>query len=806
MSATQENFRLVGIRPHTDCSTKFAKVLTKGRLYKFYEEFEFYKSEDETAGDGDAILFYKRNVSAVPQDLYKVNNLNVNISAVVGKNGSGKSTLIELILYSIYKLGTSFNEKGKTVLRPFFEEIVDKLEENQARIKAYETRTTDLKSSIIKLSDAEDLSTIKKNTIPEIEKKVSALLKFDHKIKDLIAEKNKFKRQSAESIEEHKFIHNELKCSLYFEINGVLFEYSTTEGFKQPQELDGLDKTEPDAVVRNLRSHILTDSLSSGILYSFFYSIVLNYSHYGLNSNSLGYWITTLFHKNDGYRTPAVINPMRTEGIIDVNNENELAKARLLSNLLVEAFYARSTRNKIKLTDKQYVCKVRFTLDNAKKTVKKIKLGDISSHDKEEKFVISGPLNMLNIIQEILPLYFDNSRDLTDLNGYKKLPFADDVLNYLALKVSKVVKKYRQYDSVKKHDSYFSYIREVLSGLKGDKSHVIFKIERALFYLRKLKDKQGHAIWNKFSRNDFAEFDLFELLDWMEIKKETDLHLILERIPPSIFTIDFILDSHADVEDRSREDSENLPKFSGLSSGEQQKIHIINGVVYHLNNIYSIHNSNPDANRIKYHYVNVVFDEIELYFHPDLQKEFIYDLVANIKRLVYINSDTERRIKGLNFIFATHSPFILSDIPVQNIVKLQFDEVLKTSVQLEHGRQTFAANIHDLLANNFFFRDKIFIGNLADHYLKELIKRITGLKERGEHLSYEESLVLQRKAFLIGERFFREKLLEMIREQSDVTKEQQIEMLLVQKRKEIEELEKEKLKESNDTDNPSESE
>ena len=54
-------------------------------------------------------------------------------------------------------------------------------------------------------------------------------------------------------------------------------------------------------------------------LNSLFYSILINYSHHGLNSLHVGNWINSLFHKNDGYQTPIVLNPMRTEGKIDIN-------------------------------------------------------------------------------------------------------------------------------------------------------------------------------------------------------------------------------------------------------------------------------------------------------------------------------------------------------------------------------------------------------------------------------------------------------------------------------------------------------
>src|SRR5690606_21495646 len=66
----------------------------------------------------------------------------------------------------------------------------------------------------------------------------------------------------------------------------------------------------------------------------FFYSIAVNYSLYGLNTKEAGLWLKPLFHKNDAYQTPLVLNPMRTEGIIDINRVTYLSKSRLLANIL----------------------------------------------------------------------------------------------------------------------------------------------------------------------------------------------------------------------------------------------------------------------------------------------------------------------------------------------------------------------------------------------------------------------------------------------------------------------------------------
>ncbi|PKP16294.1 MAG: hypothetical protein CVU07_07415, partial [Bacteroidetes bacterium HGW-Bacteroidetes-23] len=75
----------------------------------------------------------------------------------------------------------------------------------------------------------------------------------------------------------------------------------------------------------------------------FYYSEVINYSIYAYNSWEIGDWIDNLFHKNDSYQIPIVINPKRENknsgyaGIIDINNEKYLLQQRLLSNLLKPA-------------------------------------------------------------------------------------------------------------------------------------------------------------------------------------------------------------------------------------------------------------------------------------------------------------------------------------------------------------------------------------------------------------------------------------------------------------------------------------
>src|SRR5690606_32538742 len=77
----------------------------------------------------------------------------------------------------------------------------------------------------------------------------------------------------------------------------------------------------------------------------------------------------------------------------------------------------------------------------------------------------------------------------------------------------------------------------------------------------------------------------------------------------------------------------------------------------------------------------------------------------------------------------THSPFILSDIPSQNILKMENGKSIA-----DDTKNSFASNIHDLLKDEFFFKEGS-MGKFASKKLDAIIKylylksKIVELKE-----------------------------------------------------------------------------
>jgi hypothetical protein len=739
-------FKLIGIRPHKDCGEKFLKVLEPGRLYQFYNEYEFYTEEEKFDGVNEEIKKYKFK-QTVPDDLYKVGNLNINISAVVGKNGTGKSTLTELLLFANYLIGINFKDssqdkkilpKYSEVLKEDLLNLQETLQSRNQAIKNYERYISDCGKRISR-------SPIRRNffekrifgyidEIKHLHSEIPKLEKDIHYLKSMLNE------------EDDKKYSEIFRCSLFYSFDGIVYEIS----FKDKIELFLItqeQKTEVKAI--NLREH-------------FFYSTILNYSHHSLNSNHIGYWINSLFHKNDGYKTPAVINPMRHEGNFDINAEIELSKSRLLVNSLINQL--NHLEGLVPISDKQFIHSI------------KIKHKENSYYKKTIELKFDKVLNLHKItcdrvaestISEILKM---NALDELRVLGYqgKHKQIVEDLLNYLFHKLNRIQKNYPEYlEKISLNgneiDDQIARNKSTINWLTRDFSHVSFKFHRSLFYLQKLISGDFDDLFKLGEQETIITLkdylDKIEFINDDPNAMQNEVSNIFLRVPPPIFDVDFNLST-------TKDSNENYTNFEELSSGEQQSLHTINTFIYHLNNTFSVHRE-AVGDRQKYNYFNAVFDEIELYFHPDFQRKFINDLIETIRKNKHLSENPF--ITGINVIFSTHSPFILSDIPEQNILKLEykFSEQTKNekkySLGLESEKQTFGANIHDLLANEFFMTNG-FMGEYSRTKIRNLISYLTIEKEDNFdqnkwNLEKAESMIE-----IVGEPFLKDDLNELLQE------------------------------------------
>ena len=169
-------------------------------------------------------------------------------------------------------------------------------------------------------------------------------------------------------------------------------------------------------------------------------------------------------------------------------------------------------------------------------------------------------------------------------------------------------------------------------------------------------------------------------------------------------------------------DSKNEDKtFFDLSSGEKLYLNVL------VNYAYTICQKKDKPSMY-------LFDEIELSFHPAWQKKIIYNLAHLSKKLV---PNMEQHC-----IFTTHSPFLLSDIPKQNIIFLDKDENGNCKVVngLKEKKQTFGANIHTLLSDSFFMEDGL-MGEFAKGKTDKAIKLLNQEKLSEDDLKYCEQII-----------------------------------------------------------------
>lgn len=177
----------------------------------------------------------------------------------------------------------------------------------------------------------------------------------------------------------------------------------------------------------------------------------------------------------------------------------------------------------------------------------------------------------------------------------------------------------------------------------------------------------------------------------------------------------------------------------------------------------------------------LLIDEGESTLHPNWQKMYIKFMIDFFEKN-YPN-------KKIHIIYSTHSPYLLSDLPKENVIFLKKDEIgnCKNVTNIEDIEQTFGANIHTLLSHGFFMEDGL-MGEFAKDRINLIIKKLNDKKFTP---NTEEKTVLLKTIKLIGEDFLKTKLLDMYYKKfnDDYIKEERKKELLTLKEKIDKELE-----------------
>lgn len=508
----------------------------------------------------------------------------------------------------------------------------------------------------------------------------------------------------------------------------------------------------------------------------FGYALVSNYAMMSLapidfgndETQDDGNWINSIYCKNDGYQACIGIEPYKGFNSINLHTQSSLFKARIESTLVESRgreFFDGYSYDKITLdVDEEYTSRKVYG-----KETKREKWPFIY-----EKRFSHYATRRSSIVYKILLSY-----NLTHLNLSDKT--INTAATYLVWKTLSVVEVYNQFakyrpigntqnyrrdaeatfkkyieiqDDIDLNELEFSnaagLIEDMCMELRKDRSHATLKLRQTIDFLDYAENKckeNGSWVWKQVATYD----EYMERIHGGKIPTRYDD--ISSQFPPPIFQPIIYLKREKSLSDAEEleEKAEGVP-YNTLSTGERQFMQIVASMLYHIRNVVSV--KKVDG-MLKYHNIFLFLDEIEVSFHPEYQQRFI--------KLFLDTLEKEGLLKhcNVNITIATHSPFILSDIPRNNILCLENGKNKSEAIE----RETFAANVYDLL-NNQFFLDK-FIGEFAYSKISESIKKMKEwdlYQKNGESKNIEEGEFdsVHHVINLIGDKYLRTKLTEKL--------------------------------------------
>lgn len=128
-----------------------------------------------------------------------------------------------------------------------------------------------------------------------------------------------------------------------------------------------------------------------------------------------------------------------------------------------------------------------------------------------------------------------------------------------------------------------------------------------------------------------------------------------------------------------------------------------------------------------------MFDEGDLFYHPEWQREFVGDIIEMVSTCAG---------EDMQIVFTTNSPFMMSDMLREDIVTLT-----RGMKDIAEDVLTFGQNIHTLLAHRFFLDSTI--GSVSESVIGWLISLLADpgpvTEKREKYDAPEEHDVLEEK-------------------------------------------------------------
>ena len=781
MSIDRNGFKLIALSILPGCKDSIKKCLKEGVLYYFC---------DDRIIDFEANKLVPRSKNIEPLDssffdlgvsLDSDNSRShpvINISAIVGKNGDGKSSLIEVLLrlinnYKCLRAGYAHLVYVRGVRACLFYQIgtrLFKLEESSSntaqgsRIGLYEYRDAGIKEvagesdphyaffqtivsnfshyayNVYDYQDEWDLNIPGRHgedncwinrLFSNIDSGQTPITIFPHREKgniDINSEidlaKQRFIALLLSGSSEERLAYLENKSAEFIEITKEeysKFEYETIGAFfKNARDTVLLDEELSFLKAIRKKGFLKEDDVKD-LRYSIFASFMQMSRKFFKKNKKL---IDSFFLWKD--RNSFLLNSNRSDLAQVIDGLEEIAEYEQRDSEIISPI-------------KREVSAIRSLYREPKMVAK--------GRNRDQFNILQ--IQRLEIVGQIFELWnrqlgFTESVESL-FKHYEELTESERCIHYLVYKTISIFQNNPQFG---------------FPILAYEKEPVLFR-KRAfasLPYIRKRKESVSSSLESSFQRlqQDLKRFDYDDFLKmnqtlnyyqslqlgkpYKDVLKARNksfkyrlaimqrLGLDLSQLPPPLFSTTVIFRHH--------DDNSEVP-LRLLSSGEKQRLFTLSSIIYHFLSL----DSSPNNK-----YINTILEEIELYFHPESQRTFVYQLLRTLNSIIFNN------ILSINLVFVTHSPFILSDIPLSNVLFLEDGQPVKRMQD-----NTFGSNINGLLRNGFFL-PKLPIGEFAYKRISDLFT-IVGQNEYSD----EQRESLKQQIMLIGEPYLRNELLKLMR-------------------------------------------
>ncbi|MBE0496423.1 MAG: AAA family ATPase [Campylobacterales bacterium] len=453
--------------------------------------------------------------------------------------------------------------------------------------------------------------------------------------------------------------------------------------------------------------------------------------------------------------------------------ENGSGKSSVLERL-AEIFRIEYNKNRNMIADYNHnhnFC-LAFKINNRIYTIKSIDNHDTNSFEESEKIenileYYTYSNDKSNMSNQILldnvsiakMLVYDYSKNKNfKLSSFMYVPNQISIqLCDFQQKFEKLISNDKLYP-MSKHESDFNYLSN-RNGETHSQSESFNSITDTYhqFLILKLLEKSQKTVNFYLSKSDIInQLSDSELLSEEDFKKYFECYKDLLHAPKrDIDTLnsaekEIYIDKYSDFFEFDFFDEKNR-QYSSLSHGEKTLFGQLLNIYYH-------------SKKSKNDNFLFLFDEPEIALHPKWQKSYIQELSTLAQKLE----------KNYHFIFASHSPFLLSDIPKENVIFLEKDKDGRSkNVTKETNIETFGANIHTLLSHGFFMEDGL-MGEFAKGKIDEVIHFLDGKKS-----SIKDTDEAQKYISIIGEPILKRQLQKML-DSKKLDKLQEIDVLKTQ--------------------------